>query len=895
MIGRTLGHYRIAEKLGAGGMGDVYRASDTRLGREVALKLLPEAFARDRERLARFEREAKLLAALNHPGIGTIHGLEEADGVRFLVLELVAGGTLEQRLRRGALPIEDALELTRQVAEALEAAHDRGIIHRDLKPGNIQVTPEGKVKVLDFGLGKAAEPVVQSDSDISHSPTLLAGSSQEGVLLGTAAYMSPEQARGRAVDKRTDIWAFGCVLYEALAGKQAFRGETTSDTLAAILKGEPDWAALPAATPGRIRELLRRCLAKDPAHRLHDIADARLEIEEALARPEPGALPPTARASSRWISPAAVLTFVLGVAIGAGLLGTLGPWPARAPTAQGSLRFALPIPAGQLGPTGGQGIGRLGVSPDGTRIAYVGNVGGKVQLFLRRVDSFQTTPLPNTDDATDPFFSPDGQWVGFFTSNKLEKISANGGAPIVLCDASGERGGSWAPDNTIVFAGASSAGLSRVSADGGKPEPLTRLDSQKGENSHRWPQVLPGGKAVLFTIKTTKTSTFNEALIAVESLATHERRIVVHGGSYGRYLPTGHLLFSRAGRLLAVPFDLARLEVTGTPTTALEGVMTDPGNGSAQMGLSESGLLAYLPGGEYGSNQKLVWVGSGGAEQPLPVPPQAYDSVALSPDGRRLAVAIVAANDDIWVIELDRGTLTRLTFESSNNDAPRWSPDGRRILFVSDRLGPYSLFWKPADGSGPDERLLPGQAEQAIGSFSPDGRLLAYGELEPMAQQDIWILPLAGDHKPVPFLRTPFNEMEPAFSPDGRWIAYTSDESGRQEVYVRPYPGPGGKWQVSTGGGSRPQWTRDARQLFYRGDNSIMVVPVTTRPAFSAGQPRLFASGQFHAATSGFGWDYAVAPDGRRVLAIKPSEQQLPPPQINVVVNWFADLRRASH
>jgi len=870
MIPQALGHYQVLEKIGAGGMGEVYRARDTRLGRDVAIKLLPELFARDPERLARFEREAQLLASLNHPNIAAIYGLEEAAGTRYLVLEYVPGKTLTS-----PVPIEEALTICRQIAEALEAAHETGIMHRDLKPANVKITPENKIKVLDFGLAKVfadeGPPAVAANS-----PTLSAAPTRAGTILGTAAYMSPEQARARPLDKRTDIWSFGCVLYELLTGRQVFGGETVSDTIARLLEREPDWQALPPATPDKIRELLRRCLQKVAARRLHDIADARIEIEDALAapqKPEPASSVPIAPATlARWRQAIPWTLALAAIAVAAWSL-----WRAPQPAARPMMRFAVSLPQADRTPS-------IALSPDGARLAYVASQFRRTQIYLRAMDQLEAKPISGTEGGDGPFFSPDGQWVAFYAAGKLKKVPVNGGAAVTLCDAPlGARGGSWGLDDTIIFPPARRTGLSRVSAAGGSPQTLTTLDAKKGERTHRLPQILPGGQAVLFTIAKAAATTPEAASIAVLSLQTGEQRSLVEGASAAVYVSTGHLVYAREHSLFAVAFDLGRLQVTGPPAPVLEGLAISAGR-VAEFAVSNLGTLVYLPGGSDMAARTLVWVDRRGGAQALTAPPRAYRHLRLSPDGRRVAVDTADPDGrDVWVYELARGTLTRLTFQF-NNVSPVWTPDGRRVTFHSFSGDNANFSWVAADGSAPPESLSTVGRSSSDADWSPDGKTLTFRQQDPVTQSDIWVLPMDGDRKPRPFLQTRFNETSPAFYPDGRWLAYSSDETGQFEVYVVPFPGPGGKWQVSTGGGAGPRWAGDGRELFYRAGDKMMVVEVETRPTFRVGIPKALFEGRYD-----LGYD--VGADGKRFLMMKGIEGA-PETQAQVVLEWFDELRR---
>jgi serine/threonine protein kinase/Tol biopolymer transport system component len=874
------GHYEVLEKLGQGGMGEVYRALDKNLGRQVAIKILPEEFSTDLERLARFEREAKLLGTLNHPNIAAVYGFEEAAGLRFLVLELVDGVTLQTRLNRGALQMDEALDTCRQVAEGLEAAHERGVVHRDLKPGNIMITLEGKIKILDFGLAKASGRET-ADRDGEKSPTITENMTAPGVILGTAAYMSPEQSRGKPTDKRTDIWAFGCILFECLTGKRAFEGETITETLAAILKSEPDWQNLPAATPQKVGDLLRRCLKKEPRERWHDIADARLEITESRQAPvESGRVPSSPRISRRSALLLSVGTLVLGAALATVAVWSLKPLPPQ-PSAQSPAHVAINLPAGdQLVAANAP---PLALSPDGNHLVYVATHGGVQQLFARPLNSQEAKPLPGTEGAEAPFFSPDGQWIGFFAGGKLKKTSISGGIALPLCDAGGIGGATWGSRGTIVFAPSPTSGLLQVSAAGGKPEILTTLDRAKGEYSHRWPQFLPGGKVLLFSVM--NGPGWGEYHIAALRLDTGERRIVLRGGNAGRFVPSGHLIYYRAGTLLAVAFDPAFLEVAGNaPVTVAEDVRESVSTTGAEYSFSAAGSLAHISARRQFEG-RLVWVDRKGTIEPLPVPPRNYSRPSLSPDGRRIAVENWADTYEIWIYDLERGTLSRFSTEEGSSQAPIWTPDGKRLTYQGYRAGFRNLFWKPADNTGDEERLTEGENGQVANSWSPDGKWLAFYDVSPTTGSDIWMLRLAGERKQEPFLKTPFNERFPRFSPDGRWVAYQSDESGRVEVYVQPFPGPGGKWRVSTEGGASPCWARDGRELFYYYGNKMMAVEVKTEPTFTAGKPRLLFEGQFNSY-------YVVSPDSRRFLMIQAVEPEQPVTRIDLVLNWFEELKR---
>ncbi|MEE9231013.1 MAG: protein kinase [Acidobacteriota bacterium] len=887
--GGMLSHYRLVEKIGEGGMGVVWSADDTVLGRQVAIKVLPDDFAQDAERLARFKQEARLLAALNHPNIAAIHGLEESDGVRYLVLELVPGLTLAERIGRGPLPVDEALTVCRQIAEALEAAHEKGIIHRDLKPGNVKVTPDGKVKVLDFGLAKAFEAEAMS-GDLSHSPTLTSPPTRAGVLLGTASYMSPEQARGKPLDKRTDIWSFGCVMYEVLTGRQTFGGETASDTIANILQREPAWDALSEKVPQCAARLLHRCLEKDSNRRLRDVWDVRIEIDHALNEPADGggvAAGVQGRSILMHFVPwvvAGVLAIISGVAI-------WDLWDSRnALISETPLHLSVAIPENlQLGfvPQERFEMPVAALSPDGSLLAYVAYESLTGQLYLRSIESGETDLLPGTEGANTPFFSPDGQWLGFFAAEKLKKVPIRGGLPFEICDAPSGTGASWGSDDTIVFAPTFAGGLLRVSAAGGTPQVLTTLDSQRGEGSHAWPQILPGGRAALFTIEISGDS-FDEGQLAVVSLDSGERRVVLEGGTFARYIPTGHLVYVRGGSLLAVAFDLERLTVEGSTIPVLEGISQDSARGAAHFTVSDDGTLLYVSGAPAGESV-MVWLDRRGVSQPLADVRRDFVTLRISPDGQKVATTIRSADDAVWVYDISRGALSRLTFEGENFGAI-WSADGERVAFSSDRAGAFNLFWKFADGSGVAERLLASEHDQIPSAWSPDGRTLVFTELHPVTGTDIWFLDLEGDRRPRPFLQTRFSEEGAVFSPDGDWLAYVTDESGRGEVYVQSYSNSHGKWQVSTEGGHEPVWARSGRELFYHNDGKMMMVSVQTTPAFSAGKPvQLFETtwiGSYGFST------FDVAPDGEHFAMADRRAGKDASPQLNIVLNWFEELKR---
>ena len=867
--GTRLGSYEIFGPLGVGGMGEVYRARDTKLKRDVALKVLPEAIAHDADCMARFQREAEVLAALNHPNIAAIYGLEG----NALLMELVEGGNLAEKIKQAPLPLETALNYAKQIAEALEAAHDKGITHRDLKPANIMITRDGVVKVLDFGLAAQGR-----DGEA-------ASSTRPGMIMGTAAYMSPEQARGEAVDRRADIWAFGAVLYEMLTSKRAFTGERTADLLVAVLTKEPDLNAVPL----RARKLVARCLTKDRKLRLQAIGEARIAIDavgQVRAMPEPQAMG-LRHAKVFWAVTIALAVIALGL--------SFALWRATRPVDRPLMRFSA-----DLGPDAVEGVHiTAAISPDGRRLAFVARgPGGKQQLAIRLLDQPKAALLGGTENAAEPFFSPDGQWIGFFADGKMKKISVQGGAAITLCDNPDPHeagaGAVWGEDGFIIvtlttFPG---SGLSRVPASGGTPQAITK--PAKGEGNHIFPQILPGGQAVLFT-----SSAFTGGNIEVLALQSGTRKTVQRGG-FGRYLPSGHLVYVQQRTLFAVGFDLDRLEVRGAPVPLLEDV-------AGNYDVARNGTLVYLSRKPSNESWPVAWMDSTGKTQPFQAAPGLYFTPRFSPDGNRLALTVGKGfnSGDIQVYDWRRDTMSRLTFTQANG-FPVWTPDGKHIVFRPQALGAgarFSLRWIRTDGAGETQPLLESKGTLIPYSFSPDGRRLAFAEFAEETSFDIWTLPLDvndPEHprpgKPELFVRTPFDEREPVFSPDGRWIAYSSQESGRFEVYVRPFPGPGGKWQVSTGGGGHPIWSRAGRELFYETlDNRIMVSSYTEKAdSFAVDKPRLWSSTQIRYDPA-FSWNLDLAPDGKRFAVLPRPDatgEQKGSVHVTVLLNFFDELRR---
>jgi eukaryotic-like serine/threonine-protein kinase len=884
MIGTRLTHFEIKAHLGSGGMGEVYQATDTKLSRDVAIKLLPENFSADAERIARFQREARVLASLSQPNIAAIYGLEESGARSFLVMELVHGETLAERIRRGPVPVGESLGYALQILEALEYAHDKNIVHRDLKPANVKITPEGKVVVLDFGLAKAYEPEAR-DSNLTNSPTLSMAATQAGVILGTAAYMSPEQARGRQVDRRTDIFSFGCVLYEMLAGRAAFEGEDVADILGSVLKTEPDWTRLPQDVPPSIRKLLHLCLQKNPRKRRQNAGDVRIDIEEALAEPEipsaaVAAIPAVARHRGRlgWIA-AGLFALVAALSLFAALRPTPAPRELRVdintPPSPVPLEFAL--------------------SPDGHYVVFVGDA--QQRLWLRALDKSDAQPLAGTEGADYPFWSADSRSIGFFASGKLYRIDVSGGKPQPLTNAQAGRGGTWNANGTIVFASGLNSALWRIPASGGEPVPASRIDPPR-QTVHRFPHFLPDGQHFIFYA----VGIPEASGIYLGSLDGVEPKRLTAADTAGVYLHPNLLVFARQEALVARRLDIAKAELTGDPIPLADPIGYDGNLNFGAFSVSADGSVAYRSAGA--ARRQLIWFDRAGKKLGVAGEPDSVSMNApeLSPDEHRTAIdRTMQGNRDVWLMDLVRGNLTRLTFDPATDGFPIWSPDGTRIAFESRRKGSYDLWLKASSGGGTEELLMETPNNEWPFDWSRDGRYLLYYKDDPKTGSDLWALPMsnaqqqtAGDRKPIVIANTPFDESRGQFSPDGRWVAYETNESGRFEIVVQRFPNPNGKWQVSTMGGIQPRWRADGKELFFIAlDRRMMAVTVNARPAlaqgekdgFDAGSPvALFPTSIYAGTANPVGKaQYAVSRDGRFLINTVLDDAAAP---ITLLMNW---------
>ena len=887
MLGKTLSHYKVLEKIGQGGMGEVFLAQDTTLDRKVALKFLPEELEQDSTARKRFLREAKLAAALDHPYICHIHEVGEVEGKSFISMEYIQGMTLSQKLTKGPLPLKKALEVSAEIAEALEAAHKNDIVHRDLKPSNIMLTPEGHVKVMDFGLAKRVTPVEGQDED-----EITTKLTKDDSLLGTIPYMSPEQLRGQEVDSRSDIFSFGVVLYEVLTGVHPFKKDGRIETANAILsETPPPLSRYSEDIPVLLQHLVKKMLTKQPDRRfqlVHDVRTDLAELTEESGDPtsEVATEPSRATSAGEWWRRA----IPWGIAVLMAVIAGVAIWILTRPTPEPLSKFVItPLTTAPLVTGPGN---ELAISPDGRHIVYLSTSSG-ARLYVRSLDEFIATPIAGTEGAGvgSHFFSPDGESVAFFTiDSKLKKVSLTGGAAMTLCDTPPQQGsGSWGPEDTIVFSTATSSGLYQISAAGGEPESLATPDIDKGESNYFSPEILPGGDAVLFTI-----SGRDGYQIAVLSLETGEQKILLERGRQARYANTGHLVyeFAGSGTLMAAPFDLATLEVTSGPVPVVQGLRRSTSLGNVDYALSDEGTLVYVPVGA-SVERRLVWVDREGTERLVTEEKRDFTIPRISPDGKRLALSIVGDDArDVWIYNIERDSFSRLTFEGRQNGPLIWTRDGKWITFRSTRDG-LGLYQKLADGSGSAERLTNGGFNQVPTSWSPDGSVLAFHERRPETGHDIWILPMDGDRKPELFISSPNRDCCARFSPDGKWLAYVSNETGQHHVYVRPYPGPDGQWLVSgEAGGGEPVWSPDGAELFYRSADQMMVVSVQTKPTFNAGKPRLLFERAYvtNAVAPGLFQEYDISPDGQRFLMIKEAGQEAT--QINVVLNWFEELKR---
>jgi len=876
--GTKLSHYEITAQIGKGGMGEVYQAKDTKLGRDVAIKVLPEEFAQDADRVARFQREAKLLASLNHPNIASIYGLEESDGINFLVMELVEGNTLDDRIKSGRIPVEEALKLALQIAEALEAAHEKGVIHRDLKPANIKVTPDGKVKVLDFGLAKAFAGE-QADLNLSNSPTLSQAATMQGVILGTAAYMSPEQARGKEVDKRADIWAFGVVLFEMLTGEQVFTGDTVSDTLASVLTREPEWQKLPNNLHSRIRLLLERGLQKEPKDRYGAISDARVDIRDVLADPA-GVFEQPASMNEPQMRLRTIIPWIIAAIGLTAIIMGLVVWQLRTPAPPELIRFEHTL-KGSIQIT--QPFLSLAVSPDGRKFVYTTNEG----LYVRSMNALEAKLISNVKDyEMSPFVSPDGDYVCYLSrvDSQLKKIAINGGALQKICDVEATMSAFWNQDDTVIFY-EFGKGLMRVSADGGIPETLI---AEKNEYFYT-PRILPDGKTLIYTGVTDEGSK-----VFIQSLESNERKALLIGEN-AFYLPTGHLAYGLEYEIWVVPFDLDKLEVTGNASRLIEGVSRGPG--IAQFAVSDSGTLVYIPEPP-ASKRTLVWVDMQGEEEPLPFEPRIYNTINLSPDGRKVALTVVTHGDeDVWIIDLVRGDQIPLVDNKFWDFHPHWGSNGQKIFFSSIRNKKYDIYAIEANGSEEDAFVFsePNRSTY-VSSVSTDGKTVIY-EIDSGVNSDVAALSTEGEGVSKPLLTKKNMEGNTKISPDGKWLAYESNESRQFEVYVCSFPGGGQRKQVSQNGGLDPLWSPDSREVFYRSGDTIMAASISTKPELNVGIPRILFEDKYALSGSGSGLSWDIDSGGKRFLMAKDyidssAEEGDTLPKINVIKNWLEEVKQ---
>ena len=892
--GSRLGAYEILAPIGAGGMGEVYRARDNRLRRDVAIKVLPAAFATDPDRLARFEQEARAAAALNHPNILAVHDLGQHDGAPFIVTELLEGQSLREALHSGTVAPRKAIVYGAAIAQGLAAAHDRGIVHRDLKPDNVFITTDGRVKILDFGVAKLTQPQAVDDG-LTVAPTGAsegrAPATAAGMVIGTVGYMSPEQLRGGVADSRSDIFSLGVVLHEMLSGKRPFDGNTPADIMSAILKDDPaDLPSTERRIPPALARIVGRCLEKAPAARFQSARDLAFALD-ALTSPtdsapfaaESGAAEPGRVQRGRAVP--------LGVAVLAAVIAGLAAgnvaWRLKPASADQTrvAKLSIAFPEGDAMDFA-QSLD-LDISADGRKVVVAARHGDTAQLMLRTLDSTTWQPLPGTNEAYGPFFSSDGKAIGFFARGKLRTITIASLATRELADSPVGRGGSWADDGFIYYAPGNTTGIMKVPSDGGTPVAVTMLDRAKGEVSHRWPQMLPDGRAMLMTVWTGPAR--DNKSVQVIRLDSGSRETIAAGGDTGRYVRSGHVLFGRLDALMALPFDVDRLTATGTAFRT--GVSVRIGQEGANYAVSHNGDLLHIPGDEHRLDARLVWVDRGGKVEPVSLPPQDIVNTRLAPDGRRAAFNVHGATFEIGIFDFGRGSLTQLTSNTTGSQAPVWSPDGRRIAFRGTRNGYRNVWIKSVDGTTEEQQLTRGERLQTPMSWSPDGKYLLYYETDPLRANDIWILSVA-DGKAEPLVAAPLSQVDAIWSPDGHWIAYTSEESAGEDVYVLPFPLTGERWRISTAGGADPLWSRDGRELFYRAGGKVMAVDIRTSPRFDAGTPRPLFDDTF-AVSPNYMTGYSVAADGRFLFA-QPVKPDPPTRALQVVLNWFSELGGAA-
>lgn len=908
--GAKLGPYEIQSPLGAGGMGEVYRAKDTRLDRVVAIKILASDLSSSSELKQRMEREARAVSSLNHPNICHLYDIGSQSGIDYLVMEFLEGETLGERLRRGALPLNEVVRVGIAVAEALAAAHRRGIVHRDLKPGNVMLT-KGGAKLMDFGLAKAA--AVGFDAAASNAPLLSAARTMTeaspispltttGAIVGTIQYMSPEQVEGKEVDGRSDIFSFGAVLYEMVTGKRAFEGKSQLSIASAILEKESDpITILKPTTPLILDRTIRKCLEKKPDERWQsasDLATQLIWVMDASA-PGPGVATEAAKHREKWGRFGWVLSGLLGLV----LIGLGGAWMSlhRTTTGRPVMRFSIELPVGDaLGGTW-YWYPSVAISDDGTQIAYVGHRGGESQIYVRAIGEMTGRAVPGTEGADMPFFSPDGQWLGMYSGGMIKKVPLAGG-PTVMVARTAFKGGTWGPDDNIYFA--NGAGLLKVAASGGEPQKVTNLDVKRREVDEVFPEVLPGEKALLYTARTMEQPSFDEADIAAVNLRNGERKILVKQGTDPHYVSSGYLLFMRSGVLLAAPFDADSLEIKGAAVPVVEEILENPRIGAGQYAISKDGLLVYIPGGVTYGEHELVFVDKAGNAKPLTANKRPYEDFTISPDGKSIAATIEGPVTNTWIHDIARDTETRFNFGIENRD-PAWSADGRHIAYSGYKDGKYAVFWKPIDGSTPEETLILSDKSVDAWFFSPDGGTLLYAEYQFSGEQNIGALPLHDRERARMIFPAEYDVEWAILSPDGKWIAYDSIESGKPEVYVAPYPAMEPRERISTNGGLHPLWAPDGRELYYRTGASpeeleqralaqktlVMAVSIETKPAFKAGQPRLLFEGPYFES----GHDIAVTPDGKGFILIRESDTQTGPREMQVVVNWLEELKMRTH